>query len=136
MKTLVEKLVDNTAARMLRVVLKATADAYEERMLREISRFKEEAADLDIEIQEGMTNRVGDGFQIHEAPKYSDRINKLLWGEATMSHDAILAALESDRDNMLGVISRTKAMPLEQSELAIVKLAPPTAIESPDGNLQ
>jgi hypothetical protein len=53
-----------------------------------------------------------------------------------MSHDAILAALESDRDNMLGVISRTKAMPLEQSELAIVKLAPPTAIESPDGNLQ
>ena len=136
MKTLVDKLVDNTAARMLRTMVKATTDAYEERMLREIARFKEEAADLDVEIQEGMTNRVGDGFQVHEAPKYADRINKLLWGEATMSHDAILAALESDRDNMLGVISRTKAMPLEQSELAIVKLAPPAAIESPDGNLQ
>jgi len=133
---MVAKLVDNTAARMLRTMLVATAQAYEERMLREISRLKEEANDLDIEIQEGMTNRNGDGFQMHEAPKYSDRIIKLLYDEATMSHDAIMSALAADRDNMLAIISRTKAMPLEQSELAIVALPSPSAIPTPDGNLQ
>ena len=132
MKNLVEKLVDNTAARMLRVYVRATADAYEERMLREIARMKEEANDLDTEIQEGMTNRVGDGFQMHEAPKYADRINKLLFTEAEMSHDAIMSALAADRDNMVAIITRAKAMPLEQSELSIVKLAPPAPIDTPD----
>lgn len=131
---MVEIVKDNTAARMLRVLLKATADAYEERMLREIERLKEEAKDLDNEIKEGMTNRNGDGFQAHEAPKYSDRINKLLYDEAVASHDAIMSAFQADRDNMLAVIGRTKAMPLEQSELAIVKLAEPAPIASMDGD--
>lgn len=131
---MVDQLKDNTAARMLRVMLKATADAYEERMLREIERFKEEAKDLDNEVREGMTNRNGDGFQAHEAPKYSDRITKLLFGEAVDSHTAIMAALDADKDSMLSVISRTKPMPLEQSELSIVKLAEPAPISSLDGD--
>lgn len=131
---MVEIVKDNTAARMLRVLLEATADAYEERMLREIERLKEEAKDLDNEIKEGMTNRNGDGFQAHEAPKYSDRINKLLFDEAVASHDAIMSALGADKDNMLAVISRTKAMPLEQSELAIVRLSEPAPITSMDGD--
>ncbi len=129
---MVEQLKDNTATRMLRVVLKATVDAYEERMLREIERMKEEARDLDDEIKEGMSNRTGDGFQTHEAPKYSERIEKLLVGEAVSSHDAIMSALSADKDSMLGVINRTKAMPLEQSELSIVKLGEPGAISTID----
>jgi uncharacterized protein (UPF0335 family) len=129
---MVEQLVDNTAARMLRNFLKLTADAYEERMLREIERLKEEARDLDDEIREGMSNRTGDGFQSHEAPKYAERIEKLLYGEAVQSHDAIMAALASDKDSMVSVITRTKAMPLEQSELQIVKLAAPSPIVTLD----
>jgi uncharacterized protein (UPF0335 family) len=128
----VTQLVDNTAARMLRNLLKLSADAYEERMLREVERMKEEARDLDDEIKEGMTNRNGDGFQTHEAPKYADRIEKLVYGEAVQSHEAIIAALAADKDSMLGVISRTKAMPLEQSELGIVKLAEPAPISTID----
>lgn len=127
-------LTDNTATRMLRTILVAAVQGYEERMLREIERMKEEASELDVEIREGMSNRTGDGFQTHEAPKYLDRVDKLIYDESVASHDAIMSALKSDCGAMRLIVLGTKAMPLEQSELAIVKLPSPARIVAVDSS--
>ncbi len=73
---MVEVVKDNTDVNKLRRRLVDIKLAFKESMDREVSRLFEEVEDLDVEVQEGMSNRVGSGFQANEAKKYAYRLAK------------------------------------------------------------
>lgn len=129
--TMVTQLKDNTATRELRRAIKDAVDGYEERLLREIARMKEVASDIDLEVQEGMSNRNGDGFQPNEAKKYAGRIVEEMRDESVASLKAVCSALSGRVSNLVSIIDSSKAMPLEQSELGIVVVPEPSQIEVP-----
>lgn len=139
---MVEVTKDNTDVNKLRSRMKDTALAFEEAMLREISRFKEEMADLDTEIQEGMSNRVGSGIQPNEAKKYADRLVGPIMGDTLSDMKQICTSLQADIATMVGegfvldddaqiggIIGHAGAMNYETTELAIQKLEPPAPME-------
>jgi len=66
---MVEIVKDNTDVNKVRRRLVDIKLAFKESMDREVSRIFEEIEDLDTEIREGMSNRVGSGFQANEAKK-------------------------------------------------------------------
>jgi hypothetical protein len=107
-------------------------------MDREVSRFFEEVEDLDIEIKEGMSNRVGSGFQANEAKKYSYRLVKPIMRDTLQDLDGIKQDLIADiatlvgedyvldQDSaMSGIIGKASIKNFEQSELDIKVLTPP-----------
>lgn len=59
---------NNTDVNLLRRRMNDVLLGYKEMMLREITRVEEEFADLDAEILEGMSCRIGSGFLAGEAP--------------------------------------------------------------------
>ena len=107
-------------------------------MDREVSRIYEEIDDLDIEVQEGMSNRVGSGFQANEAKKYAYRLVKPILRDTLQDLDGIKTDLTADiatlvgeefvRNSdapMTGLIGMSTTKNFEQSELAIQVLTPP-----------
>ncbi len=139
---MVELTKDNTDVNKLRRRMVDTKLAFEEAMLREISRFNEEMADLDEEIREGMSNRVGSGIQPNEAKKYADRLVGPILRDSFHDLEQIATSLKVDIATMVGmefidavdgelggIIGNAGAMNYETSELAIQKLDPPAPME-------
>lgn len=139
---MVELTKDNTDVNKLRRRMADTVLAFEEAMLREISRFKEEMTDLDTEIQEGMSNRVGSGFQANEAKKYAYRLTKPIMRDSLEDLRQIAKDLKADIATMVGeafvgdaaaelggIIGMAGVKNFEMSELAIQKLDPPAPME-------
>lgn len=139
---MVEKVKDNTDVNKVRRRLVDMTLAFEESMLREINRLKEEVKDLDTEIQEGMSNRVGSGFQANEAAKYAYRLIKPIMRDSLEDLDGIKRDLMADIATMVGdefvcdqnakmggIIGRAGIKNFEQSELGIQTLEPP--VETP-----
>ena len=135
---MVDKVKDNTDVNKVRRQLVDMVLAFEEAMLREVNRLKEEVNDLDTEIQEGMSNRVGSGFQANEATKYAYRLKKPILRDTLEDLDNIKQALVADVATMVGeefacnddkpmggIIGNAGTMNYEQSELGIQKLEPP-----------
>lgn len=134
------KTKDNTDVNKVRRRLVDMVNAMEESMLREVNRFKEEVNDLDIEIQEGMSNRVGSGFQGNEARKYAGRLvnpilNDTLQDLESIKNDLIteIAGLVGEEyvmdgeAELGGMIGNAGVKNYEQSELGIQRLTPPEA---------
>ena len=132
------KTKDNTDVNKLRRNLEDIGNQFEESMLREINRMWEELNDLDTEVQEGMSNRVGSGFQGNEAPKYAYRLRKPILRDTLQDLDGIktdlctsVAALVGedfvmdDSKPIGGLIGKANAKNFEMSELKIQKLVPP-----------
>lgn len=135
---MVDKVADNTDVNKLRKRLVDVVLAFEESTLREINRLKEEVQDLDIEIKEGMSNRVGSGFQGNEAKKYAYRLKNPILRDTLEDMDGIKRDLQTDiaalvGDSFLasdevpigGLIGMAGIKNFEQSELGIQKLVPP-----------
>lgn len=140
---MVDKVKDNTDVNKLRKRLVDIVLAFEESSLREINRLKEEVQDLDIEIQEGMSNRVGSGFQGNEAKKYAYRLKNPILRDTLEDMDGIKkdlitdiaslvgdAFLLSDGVEIGGLIGMAGIKNFEQSELAIQRLVPPNGTPS------
>ncbi len=108
-------------------------------MDREVSRIFEEIEDLDGEIQEGMSNRVGSGFMANEAKKYAYRLIKPVMRDTLQDLDGIKADLITDIASLVGeefvqdpeksvlggLIGNASQKNFEQSELEIKVLDPP-----------
>ena len=107
-------------------------------MDREVSRIFEEIEDLDTEIQEGMSNRVGSGFQANEAKKYAYRLVKPIMRDTLQDLDGIKQDLVADiatlvgedfvvdqEAPMSGIIGKASIKNFEQSELDVKVLTPP-----------
>ena len=135
---MVEVVKDNTDVNKLRRKLVDMKLAFKESMEREVNRFFEEIEDLDIEIQEGMSNRVGSGFQGNEAQKYAERLVRPIMGDTLQDLDGIkrdliteVAGLVGEKfavdqtANLGGLIGNATSKNYEQSELAIKFLLPP-----------
>jgi uncharacterized protein (UPF0335 family) len=137
---MVEVVRDNTDVNKLRRRIVDITLAFRESMEREISRFEEEAKDLDIEVQEGMSNRVGSGFQANEAKKYAGRLVNPMLRDTLQDLDAIKSDLVTDiatlvgedfacnygeSGSLSGIIGNATTKNYEQSELAIQVLTPP-----------
>jgi len=135
---MVEVVKDNTDVNKLRRRLVDIKLAFKESMDREVSRIYEEIDDLDIEVQEGMSNRVGSGFQANEAKKYAYRLVKSILRDTLQDLDGIKIDLTADiatlvgeefvRNSdapMTGLIGMSTTKNFEQSELAIQVLTPP-----------
>jgi hypothetical protein len=135
---MVEVVKDNTDVNKLRRRLVDIKLAFKESMDREVSRIFEEIEDLDIEVKEGMSNRVGSGFQANEAKKYAYRLIKPILRDTLQDLDGIKTDLITDiaslvgeefvRDTdakMAGLIGMATEKNFEQSELAIQVLTPP-----------
>lgn len=135
---MVDVVKDNTDVNKLRRRLVDIKLAFKESMDREVSRIFEEIEDLDIEVKEGMSNRVGSGFQGNEAKKYAYRLVKPIMRDTLEDLDGIKKDLVSDiaslvgeafiKDSdlqMCGLIGTANAKNYEQSELAIQVLMPP-----------
>jgi uncharacterized protein (UPF0335 family) len=135
---MVDVTKDNTAVNELRARMQLTASAFKERMLRDINRLYEEVADLDTEIQEGMSNRVGDGFQSNEARKYAARLRANVLRDTAKDLEGIQADLATaisglvgekyalgESDTVGGLIGNATPKNYEMSELAIQVMTPP-----------
>lgn len=135
---MVEVVKDNTDVNKLRRKLVDMKLAFKESMEREVNRFFEEVEDLDTEIQEGMSNRVGSGFQGNEAQKYAERLVRPIMGDTLQDLDGIkrdliteVAGLVGEKfavgeiANLGGLIGNATSKNYEQSELAIKFLLPP-----------
>lgn len=135
---MVTQLKDNTATRRLNSELALISQSNEERMLREIARTNEELADLASEVWEGMSNRVGDGFQPGEARKYAKRIKEDIYDTYVKNMETLMKSFKSDIQNLIGddldqnvpggMIGRYGYMELEQTQLDIVKVPVPGEI--------
>ena len=136
---MVEVVKDNTDVNKLRRKLVDIKLAFKESMDREVSRIYEEIEDLDKEIQEGMSNRVGSGFMANEAKKYAYRLIKPILRDTLQDLDGIKTDLTTDvaalvgegfvqnpDTKMGGLIGNAGQKNFEQSELAIQVLTPPT----------
>ena len=93
---MVEIVKDNTDVNKVRRRLVDIKLAFKESMDREVSRIFEEIEDLDTEIQEGMSNRVGSGFQANEAKKYAYRLVKPILRDTIQDLDGIKQDLTAD----------------------------------------
>ena len=136
---MVEIVKDNTDVNKLRRRLVDIKLAFKESMDREVSRIFEEIEDLDTEIQEGMSNRVGSGFMANEAKKYAYRLIKPVMRDTLQDLDGIKADLvtdiaslvgeefvqDPDKSVMGGLIGNASQKNFEQSELEIKVLEPP-----------
>lgn len=136
---MVDKVKDNTDVNKLRRRLVDIKLAFKESMDREVSRIFEEIEDLDTEIQEGMSNRVGSGFMANEAKKYAYRLIKPVMRDTLQDLDGIKADLvtdiaslvgeefvqDPDKSGMGGLIGNASQKNFEQSELEIKVLEPP-----------
>lgn len=136
---MVEIVKDNTDVNKLRRRLVDIKLAFKESMDREVSRIFEEIEDLDTEIQEGMSNRVGSGFMANEAKKYAYRLIKPVMRDTLQDLDGIkndlvtdIASLvgeefvqDPDKSVMGGLIGNASQKNFEQSELEIKVLEPP-----------
>lgn len=136
---MVEIVKDNTDVNKLRRRLVDIKLAFKESMDREVSRIFEEIEDLDTEIQEGMSNRVGSGFMANEAKKYAYRLIKPVMRDTLQDMDGIKADLITDiaslvgeefvqdpeKSVMGGLIGNASQKNFEQSELEIKVLDPP-----------
>ena len=133
-----EVVKDNTDVNKLRRRLVDIKLAFKESMDREVSRVFEEIEDLDTEVLEGMSNRVGSGFQANEAKKYASRLAKPILRDTMQDLDGIkrdlmtdIASLVGDDfilndDNAMGgLLGNASTKNFEQSELAIQVLTPP-----------
>jgi hypothetical protein len=134
----VVKTKDNTDVNLLRRRLFDLGNAFEEDALREINRMWEELNDLDIEIQEGMSNRVGSGFQGNEAAKYAYRLRKPVMNDTIQDLNGIATDLMTqiaglvgeefvadDSKAIGGLIGKANAKNFEMSELRIQRVEPP-----------
>lgn len=141
---MVDRIRNNTDVNKVRRRLVDIVLALEESMLREINRVKEEVQDLDTEIQEGMSNMVGSGFQANEARKYADRLKKSVLSDTLVDLDCIkndfivdVATLIGEafatRDDapVGGLIGEAGTKNFEQSELSIKMLIPPDGVPAP-----
>lgn len=137
---MVETAQDNTDVNKLRRRLVDMKIAFKESMEREINRFFEEVEDLDTEIKEGMSNRVGSGFQGNEARKYAERLVSPILGDTLQDLDGIKRDISTEIAGMVGeefvadqrailggLIGNATPKNYEQSELDIKFLQPPTA---------
>jgi hypothetical protein len=137
-ENLVEIVKDNTDVNKLRRRLVDIKLAFKESMDREVSRIFEEIEDLDTEIQEGMSNRVGSGFMANEAKKYAYRLIKPVMRDTLQDLDGIKADLVTDIASLVGeefvqdpeqamggLIGNASQKNFEQSELEIKVLEPP-----------
>ncbi len=135
---MVEIVKDNTDVNKLRRRLVDIKLAFKESMDREVSRIFEEIEDLDTEIQEGMSNRVGSGFMANEAKKYAYRLIKPVMRDTLQDLDGIKADLVTDIASLVGeefvqdpeqamggLIGNASQKNFEQSELEIKVLEPP-----------
>lgn len=135
---MVEVVKDNTDVNKLRRSLVDLKLRFKESMDREVSRLYEEIDDLDTEVQEGMSNRVGSGFMANEAKKYAYRLIKPVMRDTLQDLDGIKADLITDiaalvgeeftkdtEKKMGGLIGNAGQKNFEQSELKIQVLAPP-----------
>ena len=137
---MVEIVKDNTDVNKVRRRLVDIKLAFKESMDREVSRIFEEIEDLDTEIQEGMSNRVGSGFQANEARKYAYRLVKPILRDTLQDLDSIkrdlvtdvatlvgedFAANLGDSGEMSGIIGMAMTKNFEQSELDVKVLTPP-----------
>ena len=136
---MVDIVRDNTDVNKLRRRLVDIKLAFKESMDREVSRIFEEIEDLDGEIQEGMSNRVGSGFMANEAKKYAYRLIKPVMRDTLQDLDGIKADLvtdiaslvgeefvqDPDKSVMGGLIGNASQKNFEQSELEIKVLEPP-----------
>lgn len=136
---MVEVVKDNTDVNKLRRKLVDIKLAFKESMDREVSRIFEEIEDLDTEVKEGMSNRVGSGFQGNEAKKYAYRLIKPIMRDTLQDLDGIKADLITDIASLVGegfvkdpetsklggLIGNANTKNFEQSELAIQVLTPP-----------
>jgi len=131
---------ENTDVNKLRRRLVDIKLAFKESMDREVSRVNEEIEDLDKEIQEGMSNRVGSGFMANEAKKYAYRLVKPIMRDTLQDLDGIKKDLTTDVASLVGeeftaapgemaslggLIGNASQKNFEQSELAIQVLIPP-----------
>ena len=141
---MVEVVKDNTDVNKLRRRLVDIKLAFKESMDREVSRLFEEVEDLDVEVQEGMSNRVGSGFQANEAKKYAYRLVKPVLRDTLQDLDGIKRDLITDIATLVGedfsstmgessdiggIIGMSTTKNFEQSELAIQVLTPPEKTE-------
>ena len=135
---MVEIVKDNTDVNKVRRRLVDIKLAFKEGMDREVSRIFEEIEDLDTEIREGMSNRVGSGFQANEAKKYAYRLVKPILRDTIQDLDGIKQDLTADIATLVGedfvedqtcamsgIIGNATAKNFEQSELDIKVLNPP-----------
>lgn len=136
---MVEAVKDNTDVNKLRRRLVDIKLAFKESMDREVSRIFEEIEDLDTEVKEGMSNRVGSGFQANEAKKYAYRLIKPILRDTLQDLDGIKSDLitdiaslvgeefvqEPEKSTLGGLIGNASEKNFEQSELAIQVLTPP-----------
>ena len=137
---MVEVVKDNTDVNKLRRRLVDIKLAFKESMDREVSRLFEEVEDLDVEVQEGMSNRVGSGCQANGAKKYAYRLVKPVLRDTLQYLDGIkrdlvaniatlggeeFAATQGETGEMSGIIGMATTKNFEQSELAIQVLTPP-----------
>jgi hypothetical protein len=135
---MVDIVKDNTDVNKVRRRLVDIKLAFKESMDREVSRFFEEVEDLDVEIKEGMSNRVGSGFQANEAKKYAYRLTKPILRDTLQDLDGIKQDLVADiatlvgedfvmnQDaEMSGIIGKASIKNFEQSELDVKVLTPP-----------
>ena len=136
---MVEVVKDNTDVNKLRRSLVDLKLRFKESMDREVSRLYEEIEDLDTEVQEGMSNRVGSGFMANEAKKYAYRLIKPVMRDTLQDLDGIKADLVTDIASLVGegfvtdpetskiggLIGNANTKNFEQSELAIQVLIPP-----------
>jgi len=137
---MVEVVKDNTDVNKLRRKLVDIKLAFKESMDREVSRVFEEIEDLDTEIKEGMSNRVGSGFMANEAKKYAYRLIKPIMRDTLQDLDGIKVDLATDISGLVGedfvrnpensklggLIGNASQKNFEQSELAIQVLTPPS----------
>lgn len=136
---MVEVAKENTDVNKLRRKLVDLKLAFKESMDREVSRMFEEIEDLDTEIKEGMSNRVGSGFMANEAKKYAYRLIKPIMRDTLQDLDGIKNDLVTDvaalvgeeftkdtEKKMGGLIGNANQKNFEQSELAIQVLTPPS----------
>ena len=135
-----ELIRGNTDVNIIHRIVDITL-AFQERMEREISRFREEMNDLDVEVQEGMSNRDGSGFHANEAKKYAHRLVKPIMGDSLQDLEAIkrhiitdistlvgenFATSGGESEKISGLIGMATTKNFEQSELSIQVLTPPS----------
>ena len=136
---MVEIVKDNTDVNKLRRKIVDMKLAFKESMVREVSRLFEEVEDLDTEIKEGMSNRVGSGFMPNEAKKYAYKLIKPIMRDTLQDMEGIMKDLMTDVEALVGegfvanpegsaiggLIGKANQKNFEQSELAIQVLTPP-----------
>jgi uncharacterized protein (UPF0335 family) len=137
---MVEQLKDNTDVNKLRRRLVDIDLAFEESMMREIVRVKQEFTDLHNEIKEGMSNRGGSGFQPNEARKYSNKMVNSILRDSLQDLESIkkdlmvdigtlvgeeFASTLGESNKISGIIGNAIIKNYEQSALSVKVLTPP-----------